>query len=98
MARQTRQVRRQLRRHHVGAQAVADDQNRSFHGGDFPHRLYAVAAPGPSAVPMDSRRAFKGINERLYPFTASLRGLPGLNLGCMEAGIWMVSPVRGFRP
>ena len=31
-------------------------------------------------------------------FTASLSPLPALNFGCFEAGIWIVSPVRGLRP
>jgi len=30
--------------------------------------------------------------------TASFRPLPALNLGWLDAGIWMLSPVRGLRP
>ena len=32
--------------------------------GDFPHRIYTVAAPGPATAPMDGRSAFTGIDKR----------------------------------
>jgi hypothetical protein len=41
--------------------------------------------------------AFKKIVKN-YLLTASLSGAPALNLGCFDALIWIVSPVRGFRP
>lgn len=42
-------------------------------------------------------RLFECDRKRLQ-LTASLSALPALNFGCLEAGIWMRSPVRGLRP
>ena len=39
-----------------------------------------------------------GSEEPLSQLTASLSPLPALNFGCLEAGIWIDSPVRGLRP
>ena len=47
----------------------------------------AAAARNPAAVPMDGCGAFTRMDERPYPFTASFRGLPALNLGCVDDGI-----------
>ena len=56
--------------------------------------MWAGASPAGRAAPVEGAAPAGGSGDQLL--TASLRDLPALNFGCLEAGIEMASPVRGF--